>query len=150
MSIDLAIPEWLRLYILAWCDRLHLNDWTIKVAIELCVDDDPNTLALCAQHPDHNQATITFRADVADELDWRRTVIHELIHVAHSRIDHAFERAILPELAEPAQQLARGIYHQHVESYTAWLANTLYRATVGVDYPESDAEAPPTQEANEL
>lgn len=141
MSVDLTVPEWLRLYILAWCDRLHLNDWTVKVAIEVCVDGDPDTLGLCQQYPDSNTARLSFRVDIEDTLEWRRTVIHEMIHVAHSRIDHAFERAVLPELSQPAQQLAREIYHQHVESYVAWLANTLYRATVGVDYPEEPVAA---------
>lgn len=139
VSVDLTVPPWLNQYIRAWLDRFHLNDWTIKVAVELCVDGDPGTHALTQQWPDLNMAKVTFRADVADNPEWRRTVIHELIHVAHSRVDHAVERALIPYLSEPAQPLARIVYHQHVESYVAYLANTLYRATVGVDYPEEQA-----------
>lgn len=143
MSVDLTVPPWLTQYIRAWLDRLHLNDWTIKVSLELSVNDDPACHALTQQYPDINTATITFRADVADEKDWRITVIHELIHVAHSRIDHAVERAVVPELSQPAQQLAREIYHQHVESYVAFLASTLYSATVTIDYPEQQEQEQP-------
>lgn len=136
MSVDLAVPPWLNQYIRAWLERLHLNDWTIKVAIELCVDGDPATRGLCEQYPDTNTACLTFRADIEDTPEWRKVVIHELVHVAHSRIDHAIERAILPELPQSAQQLARQLYHQHVESYVDYLDNTLYKATEALDYPE--------------
>jgi hypothetical protein len=136
MLFDLAVPEWLRLYILAWCDRLHLKDWEIKAAIELCVNDDPQTRGLCQQYPDNNSATLTFRADIEDIKEWRIVVIHELLHVRHSRIDHAVERVILPEVAAAVQQPMRELYHQHVESYIDYLAGTLYRATVAIDYPE--------------
>jgi hypothetical protein len=136
MSVDLTVPPWLNQYIRAWLERLHLNDWTIKVAVELCVNDDPACRGLCDQFPDANTARLTFRADIEDTPEWRHVVIHELIHVAHSRIDHAVERAILPELPQPVQQLAREIYHQHVESYVDYLDSTLYKATVALDYPE--------------
>ena len=106
MPLDLAIPHWLHQYILAWCDRLCLKDWRIKVSIELCINDDPNVHAMCKQHPDMNEATLLFRADIEDVKDWRRTVIHELIHVAHSRIDHAVEDSLIPQLSEAARQSA--------------------------------------------
>lgn len=136
MSVDLDVPSWLHQYALAWIDRLFLNDWTITLEIALCVNKDANIDAMCTQHPDMNQATIIFRADVEDTKEWRRTVIHELIHVAHSRIDHAVEDSIIPQLPTAAHQLGYDSYHQHVESYTAFLARTLYRATVAIDYPE--------------
>lgn len=136
MSVDLTVPPWLNQYIRAWLDRLHLNDWTVKVAIELCVNGNPDVHAMCKQEPDLNLARLIFRADLQDTPDWRRTVIHELIHVAHSRIDHAVEDSFIPQLPAPAQQLAYDGYHQHVESYTAFLASTLYRATQALDYPE--------------
>lgn len=136
MALDLTVPPWLNQYILAWMDRLSLNDWKIKVAIELCVNEDANTHALTEQFPDLNEAHLTFRADIEDVKEWRKTVIHELVHVAHSRIDHAVERAMLPELAQAVQQPMREVYHQYVESYVAFLARTLYNATVALDYPE--------------
>lgn len=136
MSVDLTVPPWLNQYIRAWLDRLHLNDWTIKASLELCVNDDPAARSLCDQFPDINTARLTFRADIDDTPEWRHVVIHELIHVAHSRIDHAVERAILPELPQPVQQLAREIYHQHVESFVDYLDDTLYKATEALDYPE--------------
>lgn len=136
MTVDLTVPDWLHRYVLAWIDRLHLNDWTIKLSVDLCVNANADIQAMCKQHPDMNQATIIFRADVEDTKDWRRTIIHELIHVAHSRIDHAVEDSIIPQLPAAAHQLGFDTYHQHVESYTAFLADTLYRATVARDYPE--------------
>jgi hypothetical protein len=141
MSIDLAVPSWLNQYIRAWLERLHLNDWTIKIALELCVNDDPSTRGLCEQFPNTNTARLTFRADIEDTPEWRQVVIHELIHVAHSRIDHAVERAILPELPQAVQQLARELYHQHVESFVDYLDSTLYRATEALDYPEESTES---------
>ena len=139
MTVDLTVPEWLHRYVLAWIDRLFLNDWTIRLAVELCVNNDPDTHALTHQIPDCNEARITFRADVEDTKDWRITIIHELIHVAHSRIDHAVEGVMIPELSQPARDPIQAMYHQHVESYVAFLARTLYRATVALDYPEEQA-----------
>jgi hypothetical protein len=85
VAVDLTVPDWVGTYIRAWCDRLCLKDWRIKVSIELCVNDDPDCHAVCVQQPDINQADITFRADIEDVKEWRKTVIHELIHVSHSR-----------------------------------------------------------------
>jgi len=114
--------------------------WTIKVALELCVNDNPVCRGLCDQYPDINAARLTFRADIEDTSEWRHVVIHELIHMAHSRIDHAVERAILPELPQAVQQLAREMYHQYVESFVDYLDSTLYKATVALDYPEEQDE----------
>lgn len=142
MSLDLSIPDWLSQYALAWKDRLYLNAWEVTLRIALCVHDDPDTRALTEQWPDLNEARLTFRADIEDVKAWRITIIHELIHVAHSRIDRAVECAILPELAIAAHDLAQNVYHQHVESYVAFLARTLYEATVALDYPEESSKTP--------
>jgi hypothetical protein len=94
MPLDLTVPPWLSQYALAWKNRLYLNAWDVTLRIAICVNEDHETHALCEQWPDLNMARLTFRADVEDTKEWRITVIHELIHVAHSRIDRAVECAI--------------------------------------------------------
>jgi hypothetical protein len=138
---DTGVPEWLNQYIRAWIDRLALGGWTIRVSLSLCVNDDPATEGLCQQYPDINRIDLTFRADIEDTPRWRKVVIHEMLHARHARIDHLVERGIIPEVGPLTEQFARTTYHQQVESFVAYMTNTLYQATCALDYPgEHDKE----------
>jgi hypothetical protein len=109
--------------------RLDLYNWTIKYSLAHCVNGEEHTTGLCSQYPDINTAELTFRADISDTPDWRKTIIHELLHVAHGRVDPVVEEAIIGQLDPAKQDMARIIYHQQVESYICALARSLYQMT---------------------
>ena len=127
MSLDLTIPEWLNDFTAEWVHKLGLSEWHITLCLALAPNDDPEALGSLCQYPLTNSADITLRADVEDEEYWHIVVIHELLHVTHSRIDQQIEGGLIPELPEAAQGLASRGYHQVVESYTHALACALYR-----------------------
>jgi hypothetical protein len=134
--MNLTAPGWVVSYMRTWIERLHLETWKIDVQLALCVNGDSQTHGLCEQYPDVNECCVTLRADIEDTPEWRKTIIHELLHVAHARLDHLTERAIIPQVAEAAQPLAIEVYHQHVETYIHMLTLTLYAATCMQDYPD--------------
>jgi len=136
MSVDLTLPAWAERYIRIWRERLLLEHWAIKAYINLCVHDDPEARGGCTADSHRNTANIALRADLEDEKEWRQTIIHEMVHVAHAQIDHAIECVIIPELPIEAQELAKNAYRQHMESFVDLLAITLYRASCEADYPD--------------
>jgi hypothetical protein len=131
-----AFPEWACDYIREWRGRLFLQQWEIRCDLARVVNGDEDVRGKCQQYPDRNLAVLTFRDDLADTAEWRNTIIHELLHVLHARIDHYTESAIIPEVAEASQQLASVGYRQHLESFIDMLTRTLYLATCHFDYPE--------------
>jgi hypothetical protein len=138
--MNTELPPWALTYMRTWIDRLHLDTWKIDAGLALCVNSDPQTHGLCEQYPDVNECCITFRADIEDTPEWRKTIIHELLHAAHARLDHLVERALIPQIAEAAQPLATEVYHQHAETYIHMLTLTLYAATCALDYPDEHKE----------
>ena len=123
-----AVPDWLNDYAALWIERLHLTGWKINLKIEHCINDDVCIEALTTQRPQLNEATISFRSDVEDTENWRITVIHELLHVLHARIDRFLEFAVFPEmLSDEGRRIVREGYSQHYESFTHGLAVVLYR-----------------------
>jgi hypothetical protein len=126
MSVDLSVPSWLHNHIREWAERLGIGEWHIGVQLALCVNDCPDTDGFTDQFPDLTSAHLTFAANIEDTDYWRVVVIHELLHVAHSRIDHLIESAVLPELPDAAHGLAQRAYHQQVEAYTHQMARALF------------------------
>lgn len=120
--IDLTVPTWLQEKVALWIDRLQLGEWEIGLRLALVLNDDANVQGLCDQYPDLNEARLTFRADIEDTKEWERTIVHELLHVKHSRIDHFLEGVVFPSLDNV---LATITYRQFVESYTHSLAKAL-------------------------
>ena len=123
MALNLDTPEWLKEYIRTWAWRLRLYKvWQIDVGLALVLNDDPDVHARVTIDSNVNIATIMFRADVEDTPQWRQTAIHELLHIAHGRVDHFFDYVLFPTLPEAAQALAKGTYDGHYESYIHTLA----------------------------
>lgn len=116
------VPDWVQPYLEKWQKRLGLSEWSITVRAVLCVNEDPEARACCEQFPDISNAIITLRADIEDNGTWKATLLHELLHIAHARIDHLIETAIIPELPAGTQDLARRVYRHPVEPFIESLA----------------------------
>lgn len=136
ISPELVVPAWVETYTREWIERLGLGNWSVRLQLALCIADDPLTRGSAEAAPNVHQATITLRADIIDTPDWRKTIIHELLHVAHGQVDQMVEESLIAQIADPARMLAYGYYRNTMEPYIDQLAHTLYRATCALDYPE--------------
>lgn len=122
MAIDLTAPDWLTEAFALWIERLNLREWEIDTGLAMAPNNDPDCMGLTEQFPDLNFARITLRADVEDNREWQIVIVHELLHVKHSRVDHLLEGVVFPGLEGVTAALA---YRQHMESYTHSLAACL-------------------------
>lgn len=133
MSIEIPapaieIPSWLSTYVATVVARLGLQQWEIDIKLAYCLYGGPDTLASCSQIPNLNSAILTFRADVEDTPRWHRIVIHELLHVAHARVDDTVETVIIPSVPYEEQQMGRRSYNAAMEAYTDQLSRVLAEA----------------------
>ncbi|BDI27997.1 hypothetical protein CCAX7_000480 [Capsulimonas corticalis] len=128
MAMDLTVPQWLRDYVDLWADRLGLYpEWQpIGIKLARVVYGEELTFAVSARIAKLNKATITFSCDVEDTAEWRITVVHELLHVKHTRIDAYIRECITPQLAPGAEKVADAGYDQQMESYIESFAHILY------------------------
>lgn len=135
----IPLPAWVREYVRDLRDILHIGNWHISITSALCAGDDPDTMALVEPAPDINTALIIFRADIEDNPAWRQAVAHEVLHIAHARIDHLVRENIIKLLPGDAQRLAREAYRQALESFIDALADTVYTLQYG-DEPEGSQD----------
>lgn len=111
--------EWIRERVVYWREKLFLEHWTITVRDALCVERDPDCVASARVYSAYNNAILTFRGDASPdgEKDWEETIIHEMLHVAHGRIDAVIQDVIIPQLPTQSQDIA--------ESFVTSLALTI-------------------------
>lgn len=147
MSVDLSVPVWVEDYVKAWADRLMITHWRIRIELAMVVNGDEDNRASCFAQSNINTASLMFRADIEDTESWRKTVIHEMLHIRHARIDAYVRDALVPQIAEAAQPLGAQAYVQHMESYINGMTDTLYWCTRWRDYPEEYTRDTPPQES---
>lgn len=125
---EYPVPQWLRDYVDLWADRLGLYPEWRKIGIEICrvISDDAGTLAHADRDVKLNEAVLRFNCDVEDTHEWRQTVVHELLHVKHTRIDAFYRGVVVPQLSSSAGEMASEGYNQHMESYIESMAQILY------------------------
>jgi hypothetical protein len=128
LAVDLTIPQWLSDFANEWVERLGLSEWQIALKLALVPGDDPDSDGFTVQYPLTNQAVISLAADAEDDEYWRIVVIHELLHVAHGRIDQQVEAGVIQEMPAAVQGLAQRTYRNVIEPYTHALATALYHA----------------------
>jgi hypothetical protein len=124
-----AVPDWLTEYVALWVSRLEMGDsWTIRLQLEHCIDNDPYVEAMAYNFAHLNQGKIVFRSDVEDTENWRVTVVHELLHIKHSRIDSFLEKAVFSEMfTDEGRRIVKTGYSQHYESFIHDMACILYK-----------------------
>jgi hypothetical protein len=147
MSVDLTVPGWVSSYADMWITRLSLEGWQLTFCLDRVVNDNPACMGLCERKANYNAAVITLRADIEDTQEWRKVLLHELLHVAAARVDNYVENAIIPDMYETGQTIARRGYTQHMESHIQNLTDTFYWVTRYRDFPdEYPQDAPPKPE----
>jgi hypothetical protein len=112
----MTAPDWLQRRVSHWCGVLGLSEWKIEVEVVKPDGKDDTACATADLHPRRNYARINIRQSYVKrgrELD--RTIIHELLHVCHSRVDDIVENAMCKLLGEPAGIVAFASYRMTQE-----------------------------------
>ena len=130
------VPAWLNELIARWADRLGLTHWRILVEMTLAPGGHVDAEALCEQFAQLNQCKLWVRVDAEDNEHWRTNIIHELLHVAHTRIDSTVENVLVADMDENAREMAFEAYRQAYEPYIHRMAVALYVLTECMDYGE--------------
>jgi len=125
LAIDLTVPDWVHEKIMLWVELLNMQEWTITVALDLVPNEDRDCAGLATSQPDINLGQLTLRADIEDTKEWEITIVHELLHVKHSRIDSYFEIVVAPNLNGVAPWFAWETYKRLYEPFVHSMAVSL-------------------------
>ena len=132
------VPLWAEMYMREWLTKLNLNHWQVTLLVDRCPGGDVNTLANVHIQPDINTAVITLRVDLEINDDWHVAIIHEVLHIAHGRIDNFLERIVFPDTGAYSETSLKKAYLQYMESYIEGLAVSLYKSqtdrTIGIPF----------------
>lgn len=121
--MNLAPPQWLLEKCEYWAGVLNLDGWRITVALTLVVDDDPE-LAGCAEWMAGNLwGRVTLRVDCVHDWSetWEKTLVHELLHIKHGRLDDFVRKAVFPQVAAPDEFL-KEVYSGELEPFIEGVA----------------------------
>lgn len=124
MALDLTLPDWLQKKCSLWIERLNMGEWDVGIRLALVVMNDEDTKGSVEAYPDINLGRIQIRADVEDNEDWEVTLVHELLHIKHARIDDVIQRVFEPHTAVPTE-LVDSIYRRALEPYIDSLSKAL-------------------------
>jgi hypothetical protein len=127
MAADLNPPTWLKHKLDTWMVRLQMHEWEIRLGLDLVVNDDAGCKGLTEQWPLVNMGRITLRVDVEDDEEWEIVLVHELLHIKHSRVDHVLEQTLFPELAGIPATMAHSAYRQAYEPFIHSMAVALVK-----------------------
>ena len=123
----LDTPDWIREYVAAWQQRLHLTQWRIRINMALAPMNSVYTAACCSQIQNIAEATLTFRADAEDNQDWRETVLHEVLHIFHGQVDQAVYNVALDGMPQAEKDKAYAAYSDAMEKMVDGLSKILYQ-----------------------
>ncbi len=125
MAIDLTVPAWLNEKTAQWLDRLSMREWNVGIQIAVVLDDNPECRGFAIEQPDINFGLITLRADIEDTRDWEVTLVHELLHIKHSRIDNYIDEVVAPNLNGVSMGFAWQCYKKVMEPFIQSMAEVL-------------------------
>jgi hypothetical protein len=122
--VDLTVPDYAVEWVRYWQDKLGMWEWMIKLRLELILDNNEMCRGLTENHTHINLGRIGLRADLEDTAEWEVTLLHELLHVKHSRIDAMVYEVLGPQLGL-ADGMLQALYNQALEPYIESMANCL-------------------------
>lgn len=130
------IPKWVAKYISEWRERLYLHEWEVQTFLSATPSED-GTGAVRANvelYPDISLAWITFRDDIPidpakaeaeDIREWKRTILHELLHIRLARVTEPVLSDMVVDLAPSTAMLAERWFRRSVEPTIDLLAQVL-------------------------
>ncbi len=131
MAIDLTVPAWLEAKMNFWIDKLAMWEWAIKLRLEMVVLNDEGYHGAAQVLGDTSTGRIAIRADVEDTEEWEITLVHELLHIKHGRIDDVIYRVFRPQMDIP-DDMVESVYKRALEPYIESMAKALVKLNQGV------------------
>jgi hypothetical protein len=130
------VPRWVVVTVANWLRRFGMDAWVVTCEMTDVVDPEkPGTRATTQLQPDIRAAHIIFRQDLADNPDWRCTVIHEVLHIVLASLDCYVADRVISKLPHDAQALADETFTDELERVVHSLAVTYYKVAERLDYP---------------
>lgn len=123
MSHQPVTIDEVREYARTWKDRLYLSAWTLVVRVARLEDDRGGQ---CLAVPDYWEAVIEVDLSRINwlEADWKHVILHELLHIAFSRID-AVTDEIIGLLDEDTGQSMGRLFNMEQEAAIDLMARVL-------------------------
>jgi hypothetical protein len=121
----MQLPQWAERFIHHAAADLGLDAWDIDVAMDREPGELSGNLASVEFDCNNRRAKVTLRTDAEDSREWRVTIVHELLHIVHARVDQAVEDELLPSLPREARRMARRMYGNAVEALVEALAGRI-------------------------
>lgn len=131
---DRQVPEWVKEEIAKWQGILRLDGWEIKPSVK---QFDGCPVAYAKVLPDVWMVEIVFDENVPDTIEgdiegeWRKTIIHELVHVLTARIHYFVEDDVLTQLSPQARDIAVAMFRRELEPVVERVARVLYEINEG-------------------
>jgi hypothetical protein len=123
----LDTPDWIKQYVDKWVARLHLTQWRVRVVMALAPGNSVYTAATCSQVQNIAEATLTFRADAEDTQDWRETILHEVLHIAHGHVDQVIYNVLLDGMAQSEKDKSYQAYCDAMEKFVDGMSKIFYQ-----------------------
>lgn len=134
-----TVPNWVTLYLESWRRRLYLFEWEITTEVSPHPDNEPEGVkATVTLYPAVLRAEIVFKdtiltaAENDDEArDWKKTVVHELLHIRLAAITEYVQADVLSELGPAASVLAHKFFIRQVEPTIEIMSEILLQLEAG-------------------
>lgn len=131
-------PTWASAYIDEWKARLFLCEWHITPALSPHPNEDAsgNTRAVVSMSLLTRKATIDFLDQIVADTnllppdpqllrEWKKTIIHELLHLRFAVLEAVVRDDLATQLAPNAYGLVYSTWNREHETLTELLAETL-------------------------
>ena len=125
MPIDLTVPPWVTETCNFWMVRLRMLEWRVEVGMSLAPDGRVEVVGLATPDPDLNFGRITLRADIEEDIEGESYIVHELLHIKHSRIDEVVMKVLEPHIGDVPTELTNSLYRSVVEPFVYSMARSL-------------------------
>jgi hypothetical protein len=126
MSIDLTAPPWLLSKCSLWIERLQMGEWDVQIKLALVLNEDPECRGTAEAYPDISLGRIELRADIEDNAEGETTLVHELLHIKHGRIDDVINRVLEPQINVPTP-MVKSVYRLALEPFIDSLSKALVK-----------------------
>lgn len=131
-------PPWITAYVADWKQRLLLCEWEISTVLSPHPNGDASgdTKAVVNISLHTRKALIEFLDTVPDDLtevdslaadEWRKTIIHELLHIRFAPLEAVVRDDIAGQLSAAAREVAYSAFNREHESFIDIMAGVLLR-----------------------
>ena len=124
MSDVFDVPKWVKGFVTDWKTKLDLWGWRLQFRMSN-LPHNMRAHGAVIVHSWTNEAEIELRVGIQDEPSGHKTLLHELMHVKHGRIDVVVRDVIIAALPDALQEMAENAYDGVNESFVDSMADCL-------------------------